>query len=267
MKRTVLSVFLMLLVCGILPAQVTQRGRVVEQNSGGVPLSGVTVLIRGTVPVSSDGAGRFELYVPGGQDGDRVVVYDIGKTGYELVNEVDIMQWNLSSIEEFVIVMCERGKLDEARRRYYDIGRDLYYERYHQAADSLGRALEASAISAQEYEVRIAEAEQALSIAMDRLSVFSDRFARVNRDNLNDLDRRAFERLDAGDIDGAIAVYDEADLLGRFRQRRLQRDSINAARDLYRILLEQEAALLRSTGLATDSVRADSLELAIPSTN
>lgn len=264
MKNIFLTIVSTLLICGgVSSAQVIQKGRVLVQNSGNTPLSAVTILIKGAMPTSSDDMGNFRIYIPEGHDGDRVVVYDICKKGYELVNETDVRYWNLSSTEPFVIIMCPRGNLDEARRKYYDLGRDLYYDRYCVAADSLRHALEISAITQKEYEMRVAEAEQTLSRAMDRLSVFADRFARVNRDDLSELDKRAFEYLDVGDIESAVSVYDEAELLDQFRQKRLYRDSIIKVRERYRSLVEQEAALLRLVGTAADSARADSLETVV----
>lgn len=247
----------------LLQAQVVQKGKVVEQNSGDRPLPAVSVLISGAMPVSSDDGGMFIINVPKGKDGDRVVVFDISKTGYELVNQTDVEQWNLSSSEPFTIVMCREGLLDEARRKYYNLGRDVYRERYFRAAEDLKDALEKASITTQEYESRMAEAEAALVRAMDRLEGFADRFARVNRDDLSELDRRAFECLDAGDIDGAIKVYEEADLLNKFREKRMLRDSIKDAKSRYSELIGRQIEILRQKKTVSDSLKADSLSVLI----
>ena len=103
------------------------------------------------------------------------------------------------------------------------------------------------------------EAGEQLQRALDRLEEFCDRFARINRDMLSELDHRALALLDTGDIDGAIKVYEEARLLETFNEKRLLRDSIAAQKAHVTEKVMEEIRLLEREGSQQSLARRDSL--------
>ncbi len=240
--------------------QVRQKGIVLIQNSNKQPLSQVSILVSGAVPTVSDSYGLFDLHFATRKEGDAVRTINIEKSGFELVNAKDVELWNISATDTFIIVMCPKGKLAESRRKYYKLGEDRYYQLYHEKLSELNRAMEEHKLQEAEYNTRLDEANMQLQRAMERLDEFCDKFARINRDMLNDLDRLALERLDEGDIDGAIQVYEEAQLLETFNKKRLLRDSVNMRKIHVANKIKEEIQLLEKDSTEQSSARRDSLQ-------
>ena len=88
---------------------------------------------------------------------------------------------------------------------------------------------------------------------------FCDRFARINRDMLSELDRRALALLDAGDIDGAINVYEEAHILETFNEKRQLLDSIATQKSHVADKIREEIRLLEQSNSPQSIARRDSL--------
>lgn len=255
---TMLVVFLLVSpVC--IWAQVYQKGIVLLQNSGKQPLTQVTVLVSGAVPTTSDSQGEFTLHFSTRKEGEAVRTLDVSKTGYELVNSKEISLWNISSSRPFTIVMCPKGALAESRRRYYRLGEDRYRVLYQKKLKELEAAVESNAQMEAEYHRKLEEANRQLQQAMERLGEFCDRFARINRDMLGELDQRALELLDKGDVEGAIQVYEDAQLLQNFRDKTQLRNSLRKERNFVREKIEEEIGLLEKEGSPSSLQRRDSL--------
>ena len=238
---------------------VRQNGIALLQNSGRQPLPQVTVMVSGAAPATSDSHGQFSLHFATRNEGDAVRTVEIGKTGYELVNTREVELWNISATDTFTVVLCPRGSLAESRRRYYKLGEDRYRRLYQQKLAELDKALTDRQIIEQQYREKIMEAGEQLQRALDRLEEFCDRFARINRDMLSELDRRALALLDTGDIDGAINVYEEARLLETFNEKRLLRDSIAAQKAHVTEKVMEEIRLLERESSQQSLARRDSL--------
>lgn len=242
-------------LCG----QVVQKGQVLLQNSGRQPLTQVSILVAGAVPATSDSRGQFNLHFATHKEGDMVRTLQISKTAYELVNQKEVELWNLSTSTPFVIVMCPKGTLEESRRKYYKLGEDRYRRLYQKKLMELEQALADRQLQETEYQAKMAEANRQLQNAMERLESFCDKFARINRDMLSELDARAMERLDQGDIEGAIRVYEEANLLEIFNQKRLLRDSLHREKNTVSEKIREEINWLEQEGSNASLARRDSL--------
>lgn len=259
MQIKVLFIHIIILISFPLHAQVVQNGKVVEQNSGLKGIPQVTIMVIGAAPANSDNNGAFSITLPKGKEGGRVLVTEISKTGYEIVNRTEINEWNLSSSHLFNIVMCKRGNLEEARWKYYKIGANIYRIRYQKKLEELQQSLQQDKLNKEIYEEKLSIANEELQQAMDKLETFADKFARINRDELNELDKKAFELLDKGDIDGAIKVYEEAQILEHFKEKMATRDSVRNYKEAIRPLLEKEKDWLINEGGETNLHKADSI--------
>lgn len=266
MRLNSLLVYIFLLITNSLQAQVIQKGKVVEQNSGLKGIPQVTIMVIGAAPANSDNNGAFSITLPKGKEGGRVLVADIGKAGYEIVNRTEINEWNLSSSHPFNIVMCKQGTLEEARRKYYKIGVDVYRTRYQKKLEELQQSLQQDKLNKEIYEEKLSIANEELQQAMDKLEMFADKFARINRDELNELDKKAFALLDRGDIEGAIKVYEEAQILEQFKEKMAVRDSVRNYKEAIRPLLEKEKDWLINEGGETNRHKADSINNALKET-
>lgn len=106
MMKKLLPLWLMLLV-GVVQAQVTVRGTV-NSSGDGLSLPGVTVLVKGTTTgVATDGDGRYSISVP---NANSVLVFSfIGFKSQEIVvgnqSSIDVtMEEDMSSLDEIVVV-------------------------------------------------------------------------------------------------------------------------------------------------------------------
>jgi hypothetical protein len=200
-------------------AQTAQKGKVVLQNSGREALSGVQITAYGAQPADTDNEGIFKLNFTKSGPGDMIPLKNAYKKGYELVNRSELDKWILSEEKEMAVVMCPAGSLIQAREKYYDIGNSAYMKRYEQALEEIESQKESQRLNEQEYDDRLEIAYNELSSALDRLRDYSEVFAKINKDDLSELEGRAFQLLEAGNLDGAILLYENEKLMDKLQQQ------------------------------------------------
>lgn len=200
------------LLAGNTFAQVTQKGTVKLFNSGNTPLSGVQVMASGAAPSDTDGNGKFELTFPSLNAGSSISAPQAYKKGYELVNGSSL-SWILSEKREIKLVMAELGTIEEAKNRYYNIAYGNYSKRYTDAIEELNREYNEGIIDANERKKTLDRLNTELNSYMEKLNEFTDKVARINRDDLSAVEAKAIELLDKGDMEGALAVYDDAQIV------------------------------------------------------
>ncbi len=118
--------FALMLLCSPLFGQVSQYGKVVEMDEQGSPLVGVTLTVpseHDCQPTMSDSKGYFRLCFCEHHVGDVIHGITAKKHGYEVVNVHVTRSWTLTTEDTLAIVMAPKGKLREARSRYYGLGR------------------------------------------------------------------------------------------------------------------------------------------------
>ena len=240
-------------------AQTTQRGVVVEVSSGNKTIIGASIIALGAIPADSDSGGKFELVFSNIKPGGRVVIKQIYKEGYEIVNEEDIRKWVLSDKHNFKIVLCRKGRLEESRRRFYDIGQDRYYTLYQQARKELHMARENGKITIDRYNEKVEKVNDEYTRALSELNFYADKFARINKDELNELDNKALALVEEGQIDEAIKLYEEAKILQKFKEKQEQHDTAHVNTVLLAEALEKEIVLLKESGNATATNKIDSI--------
>ena len=214
----------LLLLSGILLvfplcAQVIQKGVVVELNSGNKPVQGVEILTMGAVPTISNNDGAFELHLSAAETGDLLLITRIYKKGYEVVNEFEVKTRSISSSVPLRIIVCKAGVLEEARRKYYQIGEDLYFKRYKELVSDLKREQQKGELNKMEYEERIGKYKEELHGSISKLYYYANQFARINRDELSEIDVRAMALLEEGKVNEAIEVYEKSGLVDEFYEK------------------------------------------------
>ena len=170
-----------------LQAQVRQQGEVVLQNSGRQPLAGVQVRAMGATPATSDAAGRFDLHFSKSRPGQLLLLDDVYKDGYELVNEEALKQWTVSRSSILPIVMCRKGALAAAQEKYYEIGRSHNMARYAEACRQLDEQLAQNLLTEQQYNARLDKLSADYIKAMEHLEAYAYALACYNRDDLNQM--------------------------------------------------------------------------------
>lgn len=206
-------------------AQNYQSGFVTEFNSGNTPLTGVEVLVMGSIPAISDVNGHFRLSFRNMQNGDLILYKQITKNGYELVNKEDVQNWVFSTKYPVKIVMCKVGTLDNSKRMYYKIGNDYYEKKYIASMAELKIQLQKNQISKERYNNAIIDANEQLIKSKKNLEYYANKFARINKDELFGIDKLAMQFIEEGKIDEAIKVYENSKMLDNFIELLQKRDN------------------------------------------
>lgn len=219
MKKHIQLIITLLLVACSMQAQVIQKGKVVLQNSGYKALPGAQVTTYGAQPTDTDNDGLFRLNFAKTEYGELAPLKEAYKKGYELVNKKELENWILSDTKDMLIVMCPEGKLKEAREKYYNIGNSTYIRRYEEMLAQIEKQKESNQLTENEYADKLEEAYNELSTSQKILLEYSDIFSRINKDDLTDLERKAFLLLEDGKLDEAIRLYEDERLLEKFQQQ------------------------------------------------
>ena len=198
-----------------LNAQTIQRGKVVLQNSGHKSLPGTQVTAYGAQPTDTDNDGLFQLNFDKAEPGDMTPLKEAYKKGYELVNKQETEKWILSDTKEMIIVMCSEGALKEARKKYYQIGTSTYILRYENVLSELEKQKESNRLTEKEYADKLETAYNELENSQKLLFEYADLFSRINKDDLNELETKAFLLLEEGKLDESIALYENEKQIGR----------------------------------------------------
>lgn len=138
------------------------------------------------------------------------------------------------------IVLAPIGKLSEARSRYYDLIDSYQVNNYQKTIQKLEEDLHEQRISLEEYRQRTQEAEKTLQDAYYLLEQYADRYARINKDDLDSISRIAYESLDKGDVEFALKVYDDQHLLDKFKEKKaLHNQSLESISTLVSMLKQE----------------------------
>ncbi|MCX6256405.1 MAG: tetratricopeptide repeat protein, partial [Bacteroidia bacterium] len=207
-KRVILLSILCLPL--LLNAQTSVKGIVTEQNSGNKPIPGVQLKALGTTPELTDNAGLFQLLFTAKKPGDRIIVSEISKKGYEVVNKDVVNNWIITDNinDKTKIVMCPEGLIAQNTLKYYDISLSGLTKGYESRIKSLQEQKDKAEIDAKTY----AEQAKALAEQFDnqqkQLEELSEKFARENFDDCSAIHKQAFDAFKNGNIEEAIRILE-----------------------------------------------------------
>ena len=206
----VLSIFLIGFQC--VWAQTTQKGIVMEMSSNNKPVAGAEIKVAGASPTDSDQEGRFILNFTASLPGDPLMINDIYKKGFKIVNYEKVANWNISSASELKIVLGRTEVINALRKKYYDIGESNSEKEYRKTLAELEELKKQNALSAVEYDQKVDSMSKSMMEWQKRLEIYALKFACINRDELDAMEKQAMELLDHGDVHGAIRLYEEMKL-------------------------------------------------------
>lgn len=221
MKNNLLISFISIVLLGSLTwlplrGQVRQGGNVTIQNSGKRSLAGVQIRAAGAVPASSDIKGNFTLSFGTSKAGELLLLEDVYKEGYELVNKRELERWALSPSRIVPVVMCPEGTLLAAQEKYYEIGKTHNMEEYTRSCRMLDEQLAKNQITIEEYNSQLDRVSKDYQHTMEQLEAYAYNMACYNRDDLDKMSQNALALVEAGQIKKALDLYANARLADHF---------------------------------------------------
>jgi tetratricopeptide (TPR) repeat protein len=254
MKRIFLSLALLgyLSLCFTQP--LIQKGLVRELNSGKQPISAVEIIFEGAATTYSDGVGNFRLVFQDKKPGDLIFKESIRKKGYELVNEKDFGIVKISSTERLGvdIILAKAGTVDAAKKEYYDVSDAALLASFDREKRALRRQLQEEKINAEKYQSDFKALGEQYDIQKATLDELSEKFARVNFDDVEPYYEEALKLFKAGKIDEAIQILEGADPTKRTQQILAEEKRLNLAQAE---LDSQKVALAREKKKQIEAVR------------
>lgn len=170
----------------------------------------------GAIPASSDIKGNFTLSFGTSKAGELLLLEDVYKEGYELVNRRELERWALSPSRTVPIVMCPEGTLLAAQEKYYEIGKTHNIERYANTCKMLDEQLAKNQITIDEYNSQLDRISKEYQHTMEQLEAYAYNMACYNRDDLDKMSQNALSLVEAGQIEKAIALYANVRLTDHF---------------------------------------------------
>jgi tetratricopeptide (TPR) repeat protein len=223
MERITATLLGLLLLANALAQSISLNGVVVIQNSQyetGKRIHVQDAGIRAPMAKSviSDKDGLFVLEFVGAPNGS-VVEIGVIKAGHEVVNTNDLRQVVLGSIPMIQVVMAETGKLAEAKAKFYRISVDAMEESYQKRMNTLRDEsidIEQRLASVnEEHDSKTASLYEAIALltdererAMLKAEELAALFSRTDLDNASGLFISAFQHIERGRMDSALAVLD-----------------------------------------------------------
>jgi hypothetical protein len=258
--KTTLFLFFGLLVALSLSAQtpLIQNGIVREQNSGKRPVEGVQIIFAGAVPTTSEQTGKFRLAFTGKKEGDLAFLTELSKKGFELANDKDLEHIKLSSSDQLGtdIIVAKTGIIEAAKKDYYAISDKALKAGFDKEKARLKAELQNAKVSEQQYQDQFEALQKQYDNQKKELDNLSEKFAKVNFDDVSPLYQQALQFFKDGKVDDAIKVLENANLNKQtekiIRERKSIEDDKKALAQREKILAKTQKEQIESIQLLAD---------------
>ena len=221
MHRSVHAI-LVWLTATVLPAQVFHQVQVLEYDGSGEkkPLGQVEVRVAGASSRVTDRDGRCTLRFLTAHPGDYIFVRSIYKPGYVVLNTETTDFWYLPSDDSpTTILMCREELLHAMEEKYMRSFTEGEDQRLQQTETMLHNQHAEGVLSQAEYERRIKQLYDVYEQRLKDIRNYIKRFTHIDLTAMNQEEQQIMACVNAGDIDGAIARYEEMDLLKHYRNK------------------------------------------------
>ncbi|MDE6277136.1 MAG: hypothetical protein K2M06_03420 [Muribaculaceae bacterium] len=220
MRTTTILCLLLTLFCATLGAagRTVQKGIIREYNekAAKTPLAGVELNVRSANSTVSAKDGSFTLEFLTLNPGEKVNVRRIEKNGYEIFNKEAVEQWNINPATPFTILMCRSDRFKRIRDAYHKASSQSYARQLKKEQDALARLRAEGKLKEEEYQRSLLELTENYEQQLDKLENYIDRFARIDMTELSAAEQEIIDLVRAGNIDDAIARYDQLDFIGSY---------------------------------------------------
>lgn len=213
--KKIVSLILVSAFVGLLSAeaQTVQKGSVKEFNSGGKPIEGVQIAAMGAIATDTDGDGRFSLEFASMSPGNLISLPEIYKKGYEVVNGDSFNGWVLSEKKDMNIVLAKAGVIDDAKNMYYEVAMANFSRKQSELVNQINQLYTQGEMDAAQRRASLEELAAQSQEFMSRLDNYAEKFARINPDDLSELERNVIRLVSEGKIDEAMQLYDASGIV------------------------------------------------------
>lgn len=277
--KKIFSLLLLLLPLLVL-AQSTQQVMVLEYNGKEqkTPLEGVSISVQNAASALSDAQGQLTLQFRTLKAGDAVQLRRIDLAGYEVFNQEAVDAWTISPAKSFSLILCRSDRFKNLCEQYNAAASASYERQLKKDKVALEKLRKEGKLKQQEYESQLAAIEQLYYEQLDNLENYVERFARIDLSEISAEEQKIIELVQQGEIEEAIRLYEEMDLLGKYkkqseeilsvRQTHIELQQIKnqkeEARDSLANVLRQQIELYEQQG---NQLKADSLRQSLQLNN
>jgi tetratricopeptide (TPR) repeat protein len=215
-------------------AQIVETGCVKEYNERmeKTPLDQVEIIVSNAGSTVSDSLGNFVLEFRTLKVGDKVSVRRIEKIGYEVFNTDVLDHWVISNDDQpFSIVMCKSEKFKRIRDNYSAISSASYEKQMKKEMRLLEVERKEGRIKEEQYQYELFRLNEEYDKQLENLDNYIDKFSRIDLSELSDSEAAIIELLQQGDVETAIAQYEELHLLEKYQNEINDVKTIQIAKD------------------------------------
>jgi tetratricopeptide (TPR) repeat protein len=196
-----------------------QTGFVREFNSGKKPVAEVQIIFSNAQPVISDASGKFQLNFTDKKANDLAFRADIAKKGYELVNEKELEHVKLSQNNAQLntdIIVAKLGTISTSQRNYSALIETTLKTSFDNEKDVLRKALQSRQITKENYYEQYEALQKQYSVQKREIYRLSDKFARINFDDVQPAYKENLDLFKEGQIESAIKRIENSGLIESF---------------------------------------------------
>lgn len=212
-----------LLISVSLSAQVSQKGNVRIFNSQHTPLPGVQLMAIGAPATDTDNNGEFCFHFLNHKAGTAISSPQAYKKGYEVVNSDMLNGWILSEKRSLDIVMAPEGTIEEQKNHYYAIAIAHFSKLRNKTVQEINHLYAQQKITQAERAQRLKELAEENHTFMNMLDKYAEKFARINPDDITQIEKQVLKLVEDGKLTEAIELYNNSGLIVQARQKLQQR--------------------------------------------
>lgn len=221
-----------LLISVSLSAQVSQKGNVRIFNSQHTPLPGVQLMAIGAPATDTDNNGEFCFHFLNHKAGTAISSPQAYKKGYEVINSDMLNGWILSEKRSLDIVMAPEGTIEEQKNHYYAIAIAHFSKLRNKTVQEINHLYAQQKITQAERAQRLKELAEENHTFMNMLDKYAEKFARINPDDITQIEKQVLKLVEDGKLTEAIELYNNSGLIVQARQKLQQRTQADEDIDL-----------------------------------
>lgn len=230
MPRKIFLILMFLITCiSAITAQCIQNVLVLEYKGerNKTPLANVEIVVSNAGTTVTNKEGRCTLNFRTLKPGDKVNVRRIDRPGYEVFNQEVVDQWYISRDgSDFVIVMCTQKRMFETRAQYRQAASENMMLTVTKQETEANIQFKSGLITRQELAERIEDIRRDYENKLENIDAYIDRLAHTDLSVVDATEKKVLDMVKRGDILGALAAYESADLIESYKNEVSAKNSL-----------------------------------------